>query len=78
MTRNMHDRRFARCRRAAAPLRAEQPAGIDAALQTVAGSAKGSALEAIKADDAAAFAEQKRITEIAAPPTRRRFARNTT
>src|SRR5712675_2438803 len=53
----------------AAPLRAEQPTGVDAALQTVAGGAKvKAALEAIKADDAAAFAEQKRITEIAAPP----------
>jgi tripeptide aminopeptidase len=53
----------------AAPLRAEQPAGIDAALQSVAGNPKvKAALESIKADDAATFAEQKRITEIAAPP----------
>ena len=52
----------------AAPLHAE-PAGIDAALQTVAGNPRvKAALDAIKADDAAAFAEQKRITEIAAPP----------
>jgi tripeptide aminopeptidase len=52
----------------AAPLRAEQPA-VDAALQAVAGNAKvKAALDAIKADDAAAFEEQKRITEIAAPP----------
>jgi tripeptide aminopeptidase len=53
----------------AMPLRAEQPAGIDAALQTIAGNPKvKAALESIKADDAATFAEQKRITEIAAPP----------
>jgi len=53
----------------AAPLRAEPPVGIDAAYEAIVGNAKvKAALESIKADDAAAFAEQKRITEIAAPP----------
>src|SRR6478752_8348720 len=53
----------------AAPLRAEPPVGIDAAYQAIAGNPKvKAALESIKADDAATFAEQKRITEIAAPP----------
>jgi len=53
----------------ATPSRAEQPAGIDAALQTIAGTPKvKAALDSIKADDAATFAEQKKITEIAAPP----------
>src|ERR1043166_6833731 len=53
----------------ATPSRADQPAGIDAALQTIAGTPKvKAALDSIKADDAATFAEQKKITEIAAPP----------
>jgi tripeptide aminopeptidase len=53
----------------ATPSRAEQPAGVDAALQTIAGNPKvKAALDSIKADDAATFAEQKQITEIAAPP----------
>jgi tripeptide aminopeptidase len=52
-----------------APLHAEPPATIDAAYQAIVGNAKvTAALESIKADDAATFAEQKRITEIAAPP----------
>ena len=51
------------------PLRAEPPGNIDAAYQAIVGNAKVKAtLESIKADDAATFAEQKRITEIAAPP----------
>src|SRR5206468_8163487 len=42
---------------------------IDAAYQAIVDNAKvKAALEAIKADDAATFAEQKRITEIPAPP----------
>jgi tripeptide aminopeptidase len=50
-------------------LRAEPPGSIDAAYQAIVGNAKvKAALETIKADDAATFAEQKRITEIAAPP----------
>ena len=53
----------------ATPLRAEQPAGIDTAYQAIVDNAKvKAALDSIKADDAATFAEQKRITEIAAPP----------
>jgi acetylornithine deacetylase/succinyl-diaminopimelate desuccinylase-like protein len=53
----------------AAPSRAEQPSGVDAALQTLAANPKvKAALDSIKADDAATFAEQKKITEIAAPP----------
>ena len=51
------------------PLRAEPPGNIDAAYQAIVGNAKVKAtLESIKADDAATFAEQKRITEIAAQP----------
>ncbi len=51
------------------PARAEQPSGVDAALQTLAADPKvKAALDSIKADDATAFAEQRRITEIAAPP----------
>jgi tripeptide aminopeptidase len=53
----------------AAPLHAEPPAGVDTALQAIVENTKvKAALDAIKADDAAALAEQKRITEIAAPP----------
>src|SRR5215475_8565957 len=53
----------------AVPLHAEPPAGVDTALQAIVENAKvKAALDAIKADDAAALAEQKRITEIAAPP----------
>jgi acetylornithine deacetylase/succinyl-diaminopimelate desuccinylase-like protein len=53
----------------AVPLRAEPPGSIDAAYQAIVGNAKvKAALDTIKADDAATFAEQKRITEIAAPP----------
>jgi acetylornithine deacetylase/succinyl-diaminopimelate desuccinylase-like protein len=53
----------------AAPSHSEQPSGVDAALQTLAANPKvKAALDSIKADDAATFAEQKKITEIAAPP----------
>jgi tripeptide aminopeptidase len=53
----------------ATPLHAEPPAGVDTALQAIVENTKvKAALDAIKADDAAALAEQKRITEIAAPP----------
>jgi translation initiation factor 2 alpha subunit (eIF-2alpha) len=49
-------------------LRAEPPASIDAACQAIVGNAKvKAALDSIKTDGAATFAEQKRITEIAAP-----------
>src|ERR1700730_11677865 len=52
----------------ALPARAE-PSGVDAAAQALVGNTKvKAALETIKADDAATFAEQKKITEIAAPP----------
>src|ERR1700760_1781166 len=51
----------------AMPVRAQQP-GIDATAQALAVNAKvKAALETIKADDEATFAEQKKITEIAAP-----------
>jgi len=53
----------------ATPLGAEQPGSMDAAYQAIVRNAKvEAALDSIKADDAATFAEQKRITEIAAPP----------
>jgi len=53
----------------AMPARAEPPSSVDAALSALVGNAKvKAALETIKADDAATFAEQKKITEIAAPP----------
>src|ERR1700719_588469 len=53
----------------AMPARADPASTIDAAAQALAGNAKvKAALETIKADDAATFAEQKKITEIAAPP----------
>jgi tripeptide aminopeptidase len=53
----------------ASTARAEPPSGVDAAYQALVDNPKVKAvLEAIKADDAATFAEQKRITEIAAPP----------
>jgi tripeptide aminopeptidase len=53
----------------ATPGRAEPPASVDAATQALIDNPKlKAALEAIKADDAATFAEQKRITEIASPP----------
>jgi hypothetical protein len=53
----------------AIPAHAEPLSSIDAALATIAGNAKVKvALDTIKADDAATFAEQKTITEIAAPP----------
>jgi len=53
----------------AIPGRAEPPASVDAATQALIDNPKlKAALEAIKADDAATFAEQKRITEIASPP----------
>jgi tripeptide aminopeptidase len=52
-----------------APGRAEPPSGVDAAYQALADNPKvKAALDAIKADDAATFAEQKRITGIASPP----------
>src|SRR5690242_19672237 len=51
------------------PVHAEPPANIDAAYQAIVDNAGvKAALDAIKADDAATFAEQKKITEIAAPP----------
>ena len=54
---------------AAAPLGAQTPAPVDAALSSIlaSGSVKKT-LADIKADDEATFAEQKRITAIAAPP----------
>ncbi len=53
----------------AMPVRAEPPSDIDAAFSALVGNAKvKAALETIKADDASTFAEQKKITEIAAPP----------
>jgi len=53
----------------ATQVRAEQPAGVDAAYQAIVENAKvKKSLDDIKGDDAATFAEQKRITEIAAPP----------
>jgi acetylornithine deacetylase/succinyl-diaminopimelate desuccinylase-like protein len=46
-----------------------ESSSVDAAYQALADNPKVKAvLEAIKADDAATFAEQKRITEIASPP----------
>jgi acetylornithine deacetylase/succinyl-diaminopimelate desuccinylase-like protein len=57
----------------AMPARAEPPPGIDAASQALVENAKvRAALDTVKADDAAAFTEQKRITEIAAPPYKER------
>ena len=54
---------------AAAPAGAESPSSLDAAYRAIIDNPKvKAALETIKADDAATFAEQKRITEIAAPP----------
>jgi acetylornithine deacetylase/succinyl-diaminopimelate desuccinylase-like protein len=52
-----------------APGRAEPPSSVDAATQALIDNPKvKAALEVIKADDAATFAEQKHITEIASPP----------
>jgi tripeptide aminopeptidase len=49
--------------------RAEPPSSVDAAVQALVDNPKvKAALDLIKADDAATFAEQKRITEIASPP----------
>lgn len=49
--------------------RAEPPSSVDAAIQALVDNPKvKAALDLIKADDAATFAEQKRITEIASPP----------
>lgn len=49
--------------------RAEPPSGIDAAYQALVDNPKvKAAFDLIKADDAATFVEQKRITEIASPP----------
>ena len=54
---------------AATPARAESPSSLDAAYQAIIDNPKvKAALKTIKADDAATFAEQKTITEIAAPP----------
>jgi tripeptide aminopeptidase len=51
------------------PGRAEPPSSVDAATQALVDNPKvKAALEMIKADDAATFAEQKQITEIASPP----------
>jgi tripeptide aminopeptidase len=51
------------------PGRAEPPSSVDAATQALVDNPKvKAALEMIKADDAATFAEQKHITEIASPP----------
>src|SRR5580704_5290124 len=53
----------------AMPGYAEPPSSVDAATQALVDNPKvKSALEVIKADDAATFAEQKHITEIASPP----------
>jgi tripeptide aminopeptidase len=53
----------------AMPGYAEPPSNVDAATQGLVDNPKvKAALETIKADDAATFAEQKRITEIASPP----------
>src|SRR5262245_4424051 len=53
----------------ATPGRAEPPSSVDAAAQALIDNPTvKAALEAIKADDAATLAEQKRITEMAAPP----------
>jgi tripeptide aminopeptidase len=50
-------------------VRAEPPSSVDAAYQALVDTPKvKAAFEAIKADDAATFAEQKHITEIASPP----------
>lgn len=50
------------------PGRAEPPSSIDAAVQALVDNPKvKAALDLIKADDAATFVEQKRITEIASP-----------
>ena len=52
-----------------APGQAEPPSSVDAAYQALVDNVKvKAAFEAIKADDAATFAEQRRITEIASPP----------
>ena len=48
---------------------AEPPTSIDAAVRALVDNPKVKvALDLIKADDAATFAEQKRITEVASPP----------
>ena len=53
----------------AMPGYAEPPSSVDAATQALVDNPKvKAALETIKADDAATFAEQKHITEIASPP----------
>ena len=53
----------------AMPGYAEPPSNVDAATQALVDNPKvKAALETIKADDAATFAEQKHITEIASPP----------
>jgi tripeptide aminopeptidase len=53
----------------ASAARAEQPMSVEAAYSALVDNPKVKAtLEAIRADDAATFAEQKRITEIASPP----------
>src|SRR5215470_11208143 len=52
---------------------AEPPTRVDAAYQALVDNTKvKAALDLIKADDAATFAEQKRITEIASPPYKER------
>ena len=51
---------------------------VDTAYQAVLASAPvAKALSDIKADDARTLEEQKRITEIPAPPSRRAYAPNT-
>lgn len=53
----------------ATPVGAEPVSSVEAAAQALVDNPKvKAALEAIKADDTATFAEQKRITEIASPP----------
>jgi tripeptide aminopeptidase len=53
----------------AMPGYAEPPSSVDAATQALVDNPKvKAALEVIKVDDAATFAEQKHITEIASPP----------
>jgi hypothetical protein len=56
----------------AAAQAASAGSAVEAASEAILANAKAiKALEDIKADDEAAFAEQKRITEIPAPPYRR-------
>ncbi|HET7887766.1 MAG TPA: peptidase M20, partial [Bradyrhizobium sp.] len=59
---------------AAAPLAAETPAPVDAALSSIlASDTVKKALADLKADDEVTFAEQMRITAIPAPPYKEKF-----